>query len=90
MIFVTSENTEKKLHLEVFKGSAYKIFGIVTNKSELPLDILHWHRKRCGKSEQEHSRLTKDMAGGRFPSGYKNATVNYFISLSKSLSGQED
>jgi hypothetical protein len=69
MMFVTSENAEKKLHLEVFKGSAYKIFGIVTNKRELPLDILHWHRKRCGKSEQEHSRLTKDMAGGRFPSG---------------------
>ncbi|MCP4756437.1 MAG: hypothetical protein GY866_36700, partial [Proteobacteria bacterium] len=40
----------------------------VTNESGSPLDILLWHRKRCGNSEQEHSRLTNDMAGGRFPS----------------------
>jgi len=46
----------------------YKVFFIVTNIADSPLEILLWHRKRCGKSEQEHSRLTKDMAGGRFPS----------------------
>ena len=68
MTFKTSENAEKKLHLEVFNDVAYKIFGIVTNKSESPLEVLLWHRQRCGKSEQEHSRLTKDLAGGRFPS----------------------
>jgi hypothetical protein len=69
LTFVTSDTVEKKLHLEVFKGVAYKVFGLVTNKTGSPLDVLLWHRKRCGKSEQEHSRLTKDMAGGRFPSG---------------------
>ncbi len=69
LTFLTSDTVEKKLHLELFKGVAYKIFGLVTNKTGSPLDILLWHRKRRGKSEQEHSRLTKDMAGGRFPSG---------------------
>ncbi|MCP4112967.1 MAG: IS1380 family transposase [Desulfobacteraceae bacterium] len=69
LTFMVSETVEKKLHLEVFNEVAYKIFGVVTNKTESALDILLWHRKRCGKAEQEHSRLTKDMAGGRFPSG---------------------
>ncbi len=47
---------------------AHKVFAIVTNRTETPLEILLWHRKRCGRSEEEHSRLTADMAGGRFPS----------------------
>jgi hypothetical protein len=65
----------------------YKVFGIVTNINGSPLDILLWHRKRCGKSEQEHSRLTKDMAGGRFPSDSfgENAAWWYFSIISLNL-----
>ena len=66
--FMTSEYVEQKLHLEEMNRKVYKVFGLVTNKEASALDILLWHRKRCGNSEQEHSRLTKDMAGGRFPS----------------------
>ncbi len=65
----TSEYAEKKLHLEEMEKKICKIFGIVTNLNGTPLDIALHHRKRCGKIEQEHSRLIRDMAGGRFPSG---------------------
>jgi hypothetical protein len=44
------------------------VFGIVTNETDSAVDLVFWHRKRCGNSEQEHARLTHDMAGGRFPS----------------------
>ena len=67
LTFLTSEYIENKLHLEQMEGKTYKIFGLVTNRSESPLQILLWSRKRCGNSEMEHSRLTMDMAGGRFP-----------------------
>lgn len=69
LTFLTSEYIENKLHLEQMDGKTYKIFGLVTNRSESPLEILLWSRKRCGDSEMEHSRLTMDMAGGRFPCG---------------------
>ena len=64
----TSLKAVKKLHLEVMDDQVYKVFATVTNRKETPLKILLWHRKRCGRSEEEHSRLTADMAGGRFPS----------------------
>jgi len=65
----------------------YKIFGIVTNLDGTPMEIVLYHRKRCGKSEQEHSRLTKDMAGGRFPSGSfgENAAWWYLSIISLNL-----
>jgi hypothetical protein len=68
--FLTPADVEKTLHLEKMNEKAYKIFGMVSNFDEqyAPLEILLWQRKRCGNSEQEHSRLTKDLAGGRFPS----------------------
>ncbi len=70
LTFLTSEFVKQKLHLEDMEGVTYKIFGVVSNFHEQysPLEILLWQRKRCGNSEQEHSRLTCDLAGGRFPS----------------------
>ena len=65
---MTSEYVENKLHLEEMDNKVCKVFGIVTNEEASPIDLLLWHRKRCRNSEQEHSRLTHDMAGGRFPS----------------------
>ena len=83
----TSEYVEQKLHLEEMEEKIYKVFGIVTNQEGTPLDIVLNHRKRCGKSEQEHSRLTKDMAGGRFPSGSfgENAAWWYLSIISLNL-----
>ena len=49
----------------------YKVLGIVTNISESKMngeDIIHWLHQRCGKSEQVHSVIKKDLAGGTLPS----------------------
>jgi hypothetical protein len=53
-----------------FGSLKYKVFGIVTNR-EIPGDeLIWWYRERCGKSEEAHSIMKEDLAGGRLPSGY--------------------
>jgi Transposase DDE domain group 1 len=47
----------------------YKIFGIVTNRDMEGDDLIRWHYKRSGKSEEAHSIMKEDLAGGRLPSG---------------------
>jgi hypothetical protein len=32
-------------------------------------ELIHWQRKRCGKSEEVHSVMKEDLAGGKLPSG---------------------
>lgn len=51
------------------KGQRYKIFGIVTNMDWDGQDLIKWLYQRCGKSEEAHSAMKSDLAGGRFPSG---------------------
>jgi hypothetical protein len=51
-----------------FNQKKYKVFGLVTNR-DLPGDeIIWWHRKRCGKSEEAHGVIKEDLAGGKLPS----------------------
>ena len=47
----------------------YKVFGIVTNMDWDTQDLIEWHYKRCGKSEEAHSVMKEDLAGGKLPSG---------------------
>jgi hypothetical protein len=47
----------------------YKVFGTVTNMDWDGEKLIHWQRKRCGKSEEVHSVMKEDLAGGKFPSG---------------------
>jgi hypothetical protein len=47
----------------------YKLFGIVTNMDWDAQELIAWHYKRCGKSEEAHSVMREDLAGSRFPSG---------------------
>jgi hypothetical protein len=47
----------------------YKVFGIVTNMDWEGEALIHWHRERCGKSEEAHSVMKEDFAGGKLPSG---------------------
>lgn len=52
-----------------FGSTKYKVTGIVTNR-DIPADeLIWWYRKRCGKSEEVHSVMKDDLAGGRLPSG---------------------
>jgi hypothetical protein len=47
----------------------YKLFGLVTNMDWDGERLIHWHRERCGKSEEAHSIMKGDFAGGKLPSG---------------------
>jgi hypothetical protein len=47
----------------------YKVFGIVTNMHWDGQDLIEWHYKRCGRSEEAHSVMKQDLAGGKLPSG---------------------
>jgi hypothetical protein len=46
----------------------YKLTGVVTNLKNEGEDIIQWYRKRAGKSEEAHSIMKEDLAGGQFPS----------------------
>jgi hypothetical protein len=52
-----------------FDETQYKLFGIVTNMDWEGEKLIHWHHKRCGKSEEAHFSMKEDLAGGRLPSG---------------------
>jgi hypothetical protein len=47
----------------------YKLFSLVTNMDWDGERLIHWHRERCGKSEEAHSVMKGDFAGGQLPSG---------------------
>jgi hypothetical protein len=47
----------------------YKVFGIVTNMDWEGGELIRWLYRRCGKSEEAHSVMKEDLAGGKLPSG---------------------
>ncbi len=56
----------------------YKVTGIVTNR-EIPGDeVIRWYRSRCGKSEEAHSIMKEDLAGGKLPSGLFGANAAWW------------
>ena len=52
-----------------FGKTRYKLFGVVTNRTIAGQELIDWHRERCGKSEEVHSIMKEDLAGGKLPSG---------------------
>ena len=67
------EDTEAQISLPfasvVCSGKTYRVKGIVTNRDGAGDDVIRWHYERCGKSEEAHSVMKNDLAGGTFPSG---------------------
>lgn len=63
--------TQMELPFQTMKMGAYdyKVFGTVTNMSWDGEAVIHWQRGRCGKSEEAHSVMKEDLAGGKLPSG---------------------
>lgn len=51
-----------------FDTTQYKLFGIVTNMDWEGDTLIRWHHERCGKSEEAHSIMKEDLAGGKLPS----------------------
>jgi hypothetical protein len=60
------------------KGT-FKLFGVVTNRKDRGDKIIWWLRERCGKSEEVHSVLKSDLAGGQLPSGLFGANAAWWV-----------
>lgn len=59
-------------------GKTYRLRGIVTNREGDGGELIRWHYKRCGKSEEAHSVMKRDLAGGVFPSGKFGANAAWW------------
>ena len=59
------------------KGT-YKLFGIVTNRKDAGDQVIWWLRERCGKSEEVHSVMKSDLAGGQLPSALFGANAAWW------------
>jgi hypothetical protein len=58
---------------------AYKIAAIVTNRrTEAAPELIAWHYERCGKSEEVHSVMKSDFAGGQLPSSKFGANAAWW------------
>jgi len=51
-----------------FEKKRYKVFGIVTNRDRDGSEVVDWLHTRSGKSEEAHSIMKEDLAGGKLPS----------------------
>jgi hypothetical protein len=56
----------------------YKLFGTVTNRKGPGDQVIWWLRERCGKSEEVHSVMKSDLAGGQLPSGLFGANAAWW------------
>ena len=56
----------------------YKLFGTVTNRKDPGDQVIWWLRERCGKSEEVHSVMKSDLAGGQLPSGLFGANAAWW------------
>lgn len=68
-------------------GETYKLFATATNLDWNGEAVIHWHRERCGKSEEAHSVMKEDLAGGQLPSGDfgENAAWWWIVQLAHNL-----
>jgi hypothetical protein len=59
------------------KGT-YKLFGVVTNRTDAGDQVIWWLRERCGKSEEVHAVMKSDLAGGQLPSALFGANAAWW------------
>jgi hypothetical protein len=55
-----------------------KQFGVVTNRKDAGDQVIWWLRERRGKSEEVHSVMKSDLAGGQLPSGLFGANAAWW------------
>ncbi len=60
------------------KSVKYKLTGMGTNRDLPGDDLIWWYRERCGKSEEAHSVMKQDLAGGQFPSALFGADAAWW------------
>jgi hypothetical protein len=62
------EHVELRFPTLSMEKRRYKVFGLVTNRDVEGNELIEWLHKRCGKSEEAHSIMKEDLAGGKLPS----------------------
>jgi hypothetical protein len=63
---------------EFGRKGTYKLFGMVTNRKDAGDKVIWWLRERCGKSEEVHSVMKSDLAGGQLPSAQFGANAAWW------------
>jgi len=66
-----------------------KLHAIVTNRKLGGSELVDWYWQRCGKSEEAHSVMKSDLAGGRMPSGDFGANAAWWTIMLLSLNLNE-
>ena len=70
----------------VMDNVQYKLHAIVTNRREDPAaELIAWHYQRCGKSEEAHSIMKNDFAGGQLPSQKFGANAAWWALMIASM-----
>jgi hypothetical protein len=72
------EQAELPFVTVVMGKKSYRLRGIVTNREGDGAALIRWHHLRCGKSEEAHAMLKRELAGGRFPSGKFGANAAWW------------
>lgn len=84
------QETEKPFPTMEFAGKGRcKLHAIVTNGKRTGPELISWYRKRCGKSEEAHSVMKSDLAGGKLPSGVFGANAAWWTLMQLSLNLNE-
>jgi hypothetical protein len=69
----------RKLHMMEMAGEVYKVFCMVTDMTEEDGGaIVEWQHGRCGKSEEIHHVLKKELGGGHVVSGRFGANAAWW------------
>ena len=72
----TEEQGERVVSLG---GRSYKLRGLVSNRLEdTGGELVRWLWARCGKGEEVHALLKRDLAGGTLPSGRFGANAAWW------------
>jgi len=82
-----AEQQELPFPTLTLKRQTYKLFGLVTHLDWEGERIVNWMYERCGKSEEAHSVMKSDLAGGKLPSSDfgENAAWWHFVILALNL-----
>jgi post-segregation antitoxin (ccd killing protein) len=65
--------------MEFGSKGLYKLHAVITNHTVAGDEIVWWYRERCGRSEEAHSILKEDLAGGRLPSKYFGVNAAWWM-----------
>ena len=72
------ESDRASRFVNMHESDWYKVSGVVTNRTIAGEELIRWYRERCGKGEEVHGVLKRDLAAGRLPSGLFGANAAWW------------